>query len=76
VPTTARDTVQVIEDEARRLLAAALEGEGGIIASHRRELEALVDELLAVESVDSDRLRELLGDPGRAREVPSASPLP
>jgi len=55
-------TLQLIDSEARGLLAAALERASAKLVEHRSALEQLARELEAGESVEHPRLRELLGD--------------
>jgi cell division protease FtsH len=53
-------TMHEIEEEARRLLAAALESAKATIGAHRAELERLIDALLEKETLEQDDLARVM----------------
>jgi cell division protease FtsH len=59
--STSDATVHLIEQEARKILAKAREDASKAVKDHRVELEHLVDELLAHETIDRTGLERLLG---------------
>jgi cell division protease FtsH len=63
---TSDATVSLIESEARRVLADALQAAQKVLASQRAALERLVTQLLDHETIERDELVGLLG-PGAAR---------
>jgi cell division protease FtsH len=77
------DTARRVDDEIRSLVMRGYETSRQIIERQRTALKALAEELLEVESVDADRLREILGQhvvpqtpmPPAVREALSEAPL-
>ncbi len=65
-------TLQLIDSEARALLAAALERARELLSEHTAALEQLIEELDRAESVEQERLRALLGEAAH-RPPPPAS---
>jgi len=65
------DTARRVDDEIRSLVMRGYETSRQIIERQRAALKALAEELLEVESVDADRLKEIL-----ARHVEPSVPLP
>ncbi|HKQ70195.1 MAG TPA: ATP-dependent zinc metalloprotease FtsH [Polyangiaceae bacterium] len=63
-------TVFAIENEARRILALAVEQAKRCITQHRPSLERLVDVLLEQESIERTALLEVLGEPDLPRVIP------
>jgi cell division protease FtsH len=63
---TSDATVHLIESEARRILGEALEASQRMIAGRRAELDRLVGELLAHETLEKAELSTVLG-PGAVR---------
>jgi cell division protease FtsH len=55
-------TTHAIEDEARKVLSAALEDAEELLRSHRADLDKLEQALLEHETVEKDELRALLGE--------------
>jgi cell division protease FtsH len=51
----------VIEEEARRILARALEEASATLSQHRAELDRLVAALLERETLERDELATILG---------------
>jgi cell division protease FtsH len=73
---TSDATVRQIEDEVRAMIIAAQREAERRIAEHRTELDALVDALLAKETLEPEALRQLLGPAfGAQREAPSSGVL-
>jgi cell division protease FtsH len=70
---TSDATIHVIESEARKLLAGAVEQAGDLIAEHRSRYDRLVESLLDRESLELEELLEILGP---AVEAPDAAPAP
>ncbi|OQX67712.1 MAG: hypothetical protein B6A08_14025 [Sorangiineae bacterium NIC37A_2] len=64
---TSDRTIHTIEEEARRILIAALAEAQNILAEHRSNLEALRDFLLEKETVEKADLAVLLGPAVKAR---------
>ncbi len=58
---TSSSTITVIEEEARRVLARALEEASGMLAQRRGELDRLVTALLEHETLERDELAVILG---------------
>jgi cell division protease FtsH len=74
---TSDATVHLIEEEARRLLTAALAATKTLLSSHRRALDALVAGLLEHETVERDELGRYLGKtPGRTSTPPAGAATP
>ena len=65
------DTARRVDDEIRSLVMRGYETARQIIERQRTALKALAEELLEVESVDADRLKEILAQ----HVVPAAMPL-
>jgi cell division protease FtsH len=74
---TSDATVHAIETEARGLLARALATATAELTAHRAELDRLAAALLQEETLERDRLEELLG-PRTARPdvLPIQAPVP
>ncbi|HEY6477559.1 MAG TPA: ATP-dependent zinc metalloprotease FtsH [Polyangia bacterium] len=60
---TSSSTITVIEEEARRVLARALEEASATLSQHRGELDRLVAALLEHETLERDELVAILGPP-------------
>ncbi|HEU4726997.1 MAG TPA: ATP-dependent zinc metalloprotease FtsH, partial [Kofleriaceae bacterium] len=74
---TSDATVHTIETEARALLGRALAGATAMITRHRSALDRLSAALLDSETLERDRLDELLGPRAAPRDVlPIQAPLP
>ncbi|HTB61018.1 MAG TPA: ATP-dependent zinc metalloprotease FtsH [Polyangia bacterium] len=58
---TSAATISVIEEEARRVLARALEEASAMLAQRRQELDRLVAALLEHETLERDELAVILG---------------
>jgi len=58
---TSASTITVIEEEARRVLARALEEASALLAQRRPELDRLVAALLEHETLERDDLAAVLG---------------
>ena len=56
-------TITVIEEEARRVLARALEEASAMLSQRRGELDRLVTALLEHETLERDELAVILGPP-------------
>jgi cell division protease FtsH len=65
------DTARRVDDEIRALVMRGYETSRQIIERQRSALKALAEELLEIESVDADRLRQIL-----AQHVVPAGPMP
>jgi cell division protease FtsH len=65
------ETARRVDDEIRALVMRGYETSRQIIERQRGAVKALAEELLEVESVDADRLRQIL-----AEHVVAASPMP
>jgi cell division protease FtsH len=73
---TSQATIAAIEDEARRLLTAALEEATKVLSGGRPLLERLVSALFERETLEREELRALLGpSPARHEEVGGPAPL-
>jgi cell division protease FtsH len=73
---TSDATVRQIEDEVRTLIVAAQREAERRVGEHRVELDALVDALLARETLEPEALRKLLGPAfGAQPEAPSSGVL-
>ena len=69
--------MHAIETEARALLGQALAAATAAITAHRAELDRLSAALLQDETLERDRLDELLGPRAAAPDVlPIQAPLP
>ncbi|MEZ4224237.1 MAG: ATP-dependent zinc metalloprotease FtsH [Polyangiaceae bacterium] len=69
---TSDATVHLIEQETREFLARAVEGAKRVVRQHRDVLERLVDALVTHETLEKDRLLEILGPSVQAaRERPA-----
>jgi cell division protease FtsH len=66
------DTARRVDDEIRSLVMRGYETSRQIIERQRIALKALAEELLEVESVDADRLKDLLAEHVVAAPVPAA----
>jgi cell division protease FtsH len=74
---TSDATVHAIETEARGLLARALATATGALTAHRAELDRLAAALLQEETLERDRLDELLGPRTAPPDVlPIQAPVP
>jgi cell division protease FtsH len=74
---TSDATVHAIEDEARKLLARALEQASRVVAARRTKLDALVAALLEHETLEQDALATVLGPAVEDHaSVPVAAPIP
>ena len=74
---TSPSTITAIEEEARRLLARALEEAETLLKQRRPELDRLVSALLEHETLERDELATILGHgrrPGRGRRSSRQSP--
>ena len=74
---TSDATAHAIEDEARRILAEALDEADRALAAHRPQLEALAAALIEHETLEQDEVEKLLG--ARVEDlgsVPIAAPIP
>src|SRR5580692_11073055 len=60
---TSSSTITVIEEEARRVLARALEEASAMLSQRRGELDRLVTALLEHETLERDELAVILGPP-------------
>lgn len=69
----AEETAQTIDAEIRRFLSEAHARARRILTDHREQLDTIAKRLLAVEVMDGDELRHMLGLP--PSQVPSAPPL-
>jgi ATP-dependent Zn protease len=67
-------TTHAIEHEARKVLAAALEGASQLLVSHRADLRALEAALLERETLEKDELRALFAASGQRPSLGPASP--
>jgi cell division protease FtsH len=65
------ETARRVDDEIRALVMRGYETARQIIERQRPSIKALAEELLEVESVDADRLKQII-----AQHVVPASPLP
>ena len=63
-------TVHQVEQEARRMLVEASRQAQELIVARRPEVDRLVEALLEHESIECDRLHEILGSPVSERCVP------
>jgi cell division protease FtsH len=67
---TSPSTITVIEEEARRILARALEEAAAMLAERRDELDRLVAALIEHETLERDELGRILGvAPASADEI-------
>ncbi|WP_434389599.1 ATP-dependent zinc metalloprotease FtsH [Melittangium boletus] len=82
--TYSEQTARMVDEEIRKMVTEALDRARAVLTQHRDKVEALAARLLAVEVVDEDDLRVLLGPKatsGRgllhpeARQVVSAHPV-
>ncbi len=71
---TSSSTITVIEEEARRVLARALEEATAMLTQRRAELDRLVVALLEHETLERDELTAILGPP--ITPPPSDDPSP
>jgi cell division protease FtsH len=69
---TSSSTITVIEEEARRVLARALDEASAMLAQRREELDRLVVALLEHETLERDELAVILG-PAATNGEPAAS---
>ncbi len=60
-PDFSEHTAQLIDDEVRSLVGELEEKAKNLLADYREQLDSLVDELLAKESLDADEIRRLVG---------------
>jgi cell division protease FtsH len=70
----AEATQAIIDKEVSRLLREAEERAIALLKSHRTELDALVAELLELETVDGSDVYRLAGQPDRSSAVPPVPP--
>jgi cell division protease FtsH len=70
----AEATQAIIDKEVSRLLREAEERAIALLKSHRTELDALVAELLEMETVDGATVYRLAGQPDRSATVPPVPP--
>jgi cell division protease FtsH len=68
---TSSSTITVIEEEARRVLARALEEASAMLSQRRGELDRLVVALLAHETLERDDLAAILGPVSESAPPPS-----
>jgi cell division protease FtsH len=66
---TSSSTITVIEEEARRILARALEEASALLSQRRDELDRLVAALLERETLERDDLATILGPPTPADQL-------
>jgi cell division protease FtsH len=66
---TSSSTITVIEEEARRILARALEEASALLSQRRDELDRLVAALLERETLERDDLAKILGPPTPADQL-------
>jgi cell division protease FtsH len=63
-------TAEEIDDEVRRVIDEAHERCRSVISAHREQMDALVERLIEVETVEGDELLKILG-PAEGRPLPS-----
>jgi cell division protease FtsH len=68
---TSSSTITVIEEEARRVLARALEEASALLSQRREELDRLVVALLEHETLERDELAVILGPATEKDRLPS-----
>src|SRR5580704_1326681 len=71
----AEATQATIDNEVSRLLREAEQHAVDLIKAHRPELDALVNELLEMETVDGTTVYRLAGQPDRSQTVPPVPPI-
>jgi cell division protease FtsH len=72
--TTSPDTIAAIEQEARQILAGALDDATALLRQRRGDLDRLCSKLLEREIIDRDELRALLGARPAGEGVPVTPP--
>ena len=72
--TTSPDTIAAIEQEARQILAGALDDATALLQQRRGDLDRLCSKLLEREIIDRDELRALLGARPAGEGVPVTPP--
>jgi cell division protease FtsH len=71
----AEATQAEIDNEVSRLLRQAEERATALLKDHRRELDALVDLLLDMETVDGTEVYRIAGRPDKSQTVPPVPPI-
>jgi cell division protease FtsH len=66
------ETASLVDIETRRILEEAVNAAGGILNTHRRELDSLADLLCEHETVDGAQIEAILGK----KETGTAPPIP
>jgi cell division protease FtsH len=61
-PIISEATAQLVDHEIRDLVVSACERARQMIGNHRRTVQALADELLAVESLDADGIKAVIAN--------------
>jgi cell division protease FtsH len=59
-PTVSEATAQLVDREVRELVMEGYETARQIIATNRRAVQAMADELLVVESLDADGIKAVI----------------
>ncbi len=65
------ETASLVDIETRRILEEAVDAAGGILKTHRRELDSLADLLCEHETVDGAQIEAILGRKETAPAIPA-----